>query len=77
MSGIGVFQGSSLSLSQANAEGNSSIVRRANRLLLVAVDGVLDLIEGQRDAAALIKMSDRELKDIGLTRDDIGGGAAN
>jgi uncharacterized protein YjiS (DUF1127 family) len=55
------------------AEIGSSIFGRGRRSLVAAVDAVLDLIENQRERAELMQMSDRELKDIGLTRSAIGG----
>ena len=64
-----------LSLSHAIDEAISSMARRADAWLVAAFDRVLAAIELRRDRATLARMSDRELKDLGLTRSGIADAA--
>jgi len=73
MTTLEIAKGLSPSFGQPPHEGISSLVRRAGRAAVGAVDQVLDLLDGQREQALLRAMSDRELKDIGLSRAAIGG----
>jgi len=50
----------------------SSAIGRLEAGLIVAADTVLEFLQGQRERAALMRLSDRELSDIGLTRSAVG-----
>jgi uncharacterized protein YjiS (DUF1127 family) len=64
-----------LSLNHAIIAGSdehySSFGDHLQRWLTVALDRLLDHLEQRRELAALARMDDRSLKDIGLTRTDL------
>jgi len=64
--------GRSPSISHQIDEAFSSTIGRVEAGLIVVVDAVLDFLDDQRERATLMRLDDRQLKDIGLTRTDIG-----
>lgn len=64
---------SDLRYSHPMDEISSSVFRRAESRLIVAVDAVLDFLQSGQERAVLMRLNDRELKDIGLSRSAIGG----
>lgn len=57
-------------------ETYSSIGRRLEAWMIATLDALLAYLEGQRERQFLESMSDRELKDIGLSRSSIGAADA-
>ena len=59
-------------VSHYSREKSSSVIHRLGGATAVVVDWVIDRLQDQREQALLMQMGDRELKDIGLSRADIG-----